>query len=284
MEDIKNLSILPGASGFGIMSIIGAIAWGLGYFGQPHILVRFMAIKSAKEVKPARIIAMIWVVISLASAVLIGMLGKPYLANLGTPLAAGAEETVFMVLVGKIFPTVFAAILLSAILAAIMSTADSQLLVTASAISGDFFKVFINKNATDKQLVTVSRMTVVGVAAVAGLFASNPESSVFEIVSHAWSGFGAAFGPIMLCSLFWRNTNAKGALAGIISGGLTALLWAYLPNIMQLFGVSQLPTIFSLYEIVPAFIVSLIFIFAVSLATGGADNNVKREFDIMRKQ
>ncbi len=283
LGDIQNLSILPGKSGFGMMSIIGAIAWGLGYFGQPHILVRFMAIKSPNEVKPARIIAMVWVVISLAAAVMVGMFGKPYLAHIGAPLAAGAEETVFMVLVGKIFPTVFAAILLSAILAAIMSTADSQLLVTASAVSGDFFKAFIKKNATDKQLVTVSRMTVVGVAVIAGLFASNPESSVFEIVSHAWSGFGAAFGPIMLCALFWKNANAKGALAGIISGGLTALIWAYLPNIVGMFGVDTLPSIFSLYEIVPAFIISIIFIVAVSLATGGADDSVKAEFESMRK-
>lgn len=284
MSDIQSFTILPSASGFGMMSVIGAIAWGLGYFGQPHILVRFMAIKSPEEVKPARIIAMIWVVISLAAAVMIGMFGKPYLAHIGAPLAAGAEETVFMVLVNKIFPTIIAAILLSAILAAIMSTADSQLLVTASAVSGDFFKAFINKNATDKQLVMVSRMTVVGVAVIAGLFASNPESSVFEIVSHAWAGFGAAFGPIMLCSLFWKNTNAKGALAGIISGGLTSLVWAYLPNIMRLFGVDSLPSIFSLYEIVPGFIVSLIFIFGVSLATGGADDAVKMEFESMKKQ
>lgn len=282
MSEIEDISLMPGAGGFGMLSIIGAIAWGLGYFGQPHILVRFMAIKSVKEIRPARIIAMVWVIISLASAVMIGLFGKPYLAHFATPLAAGSEETIFMVLVGKIFPTVFAAVLLSAILAAIMSTADSQLLVTASAVSGDFFKAFIKKDATDKQLVMVSRITVVGVAVVAGLFAANPNSSVFEIVSHAWAGFGAAFGPIMLLSLFWKNANAKGALAGVISGGCTALLWAYLPNIMALFGVEKLPALFSLYEIVPGFIVSIAFIVIVSLATGGASDEVKAEFEEMR--
>ncbi len=279
--DMSELLKIPkGGETFGVISIIGALAWGLGYFGQPHILVRFMAIKSADEVKPARIIAMIWVVISLAAAVILGLLGRPYLMQFAEPLAQGAEETIFMVLVNKMLPPIIAAVLLSAILAAIMSTADSQLLVTASAISGDFYKAFINKNANDKQLVMVSRITVVAVAVVAGLLASDPNSSVFEIVSHAWAGFGAAFGPIMLCALFWKKTNANGAIAGIISGGVTALVWAYLPNILALFGFTgSLPTIFSLYEIVPGFIVSLIFIAVLSYATGTAPKEVEAEFE-----
>lgn len=278
----ESFSILPSKDGFSMMGIIGAIAWGLGYFGQPHILVRFMAISSPKEVRPARIIAMIWVIISLASAVMVGIIGKSFLAYLGAPLAEGAQETIFMVLVGKIFPSVIAAVLLSAILSAIMSTADSQLLVTASAVSGDFYKAFIKKDADDKQLVNVSRITVVGVALIAGLFAVNPNSSVFEIVSHAWAGFGAAFGPIMLFSLFWKKTNAKGALAGIISGGVTALVWAYMSNIAGLFGIEQIPAIFSLYEIVPGFLVSIAFIVIVSLATGGADDKIIKEFEEIR--
>lgn len=274
----ESFSIMPSKDGFSLMDIIGAIAWGLGYFGQPHILVRFMAISSTKEVKPARIIAMIWVIISLTSAVAIGIIGRSYLDYLGEPLALGAEETIFIALVGKLFPVLFAAILLSAILAAIMSTADSQLLVTASAISGDFYKAFIKKDANDKQLVNISRITVIGVALIAGIFAANPDSSVFEIVSHAWAGFGAAFGPIMLFSLFWKKTNAKGALAGIISGGVTALIWAYLPNVAGLFGIN-LPSIFSLYEIVPGFIISIAFIIIVSLKTGGAEETVIKEFE-----
>jgi len=284
MADAKALITVPeGGATFGTMSIIGALAWGLGYFGQPHILVRFMAIKSPEDIKPARIIAMVWVIISLTAAVILGLLGRPYLEMFATPLADGAHETIFMVLVNEMLPSIFAAVLLSAILAAIMSTADSQLLVTASAISGDFYKAFINKNATDKQLVWVSRFTVVGVALIAGLLASNPESSVFEIVAHAWAGFGAAFGPIMLCALFWKKANAKGALAGIISGGVTALVWAYLSNILALFGFTgELPAIFSLYEIVPGFIVSLIFIVAVSYATGNAPKEVEEEFESVK--
>lgn len=271
-------------SEFGVMSIIGAIAWGLGYFGQPHILVRFMAIKDAKEIKPARRIAMVWVVVSLAAAVIIGLFGKPYLAAANVPLVQeNNPETVFMTLVSFIFHPVIAAILLSAILAAIMSTADSQLLVTASAISGDFYKAFIKKDASDKQLVWVSRLTIVAVAIIAGFFAANPESSVFEIVAHAWAGFGAAFGPIVLCSLFWKRCNAKGALAGIISGGTVSLLWAYAGNIAGWFGITTLPRIFSLYEIVPGFIVSLIFIFAVSLATEAPSKEIVSEFETVHK-
>ena len=188
-----------------------------------------------------------------------------------------------MTLVSFIFHPVVAAILLSAILAAIMSTADSQLLVTASAISGDFYKAFIKKDASDKQLVWVSRLTIVAVAIIAGFFAANPESSVFEIVAHAWAGFGAAFGPIVLCSLFWKRCNAKGALAGIISGGTVSLLWAYAGNIAGWFGITTLPRIFSLYEIVPGFIVSLIFIFAVSLATDAPSKEIVSEFETVHK-
>lgn len=267
------------ATAFSWMSIIGALAWGLGYFGQPHILIRFMSIKHSKEIRPARIIAMVWVLITMSAAIALGYLGKTYLTSLGTPLAEGAHETIFMVLVSHVFPTVLAAIFLSAILAAIMSTADSQLLVTASAVSGDFYKAFINKNASDKLLVWISRITVAVVAIVAGILASNPNSSVFEIVSHAWAGFGAAFGPIILCSLFWKRCTSKGAVAGIISGGVVALVWAYMPNIAGLFGVTNLPAIFDLYEIVPGFIVSLAMIFIVSLATKAPSKAVIEEFE-----
>ena len=286
VADLPKIMMFPdgSAESYTWMGIIGAVAWGLGYFGQPHMLVRFMAIKSPKEVRPARIIAMVWVLVSLAAAVLVGYLGRPYFDILHQPLAVGAEETIFMVSVTKIFPVVIASILLSAILAAIMSTADSQLLVAASAVSGDFYKEFINKNATDKQLVWISRLTVVGIALLAGIFAANPNSSVFEIVSHAWAGFGAAFGPIILCALFWKRTNAKGAIAGIISGGVVALVWAYMSNIAGLFGVTELPKIFSLYEIVPGFIVSLAFIFAVSLATEKPSAEMLEQFERVKTE
>lgn len=298
---IEKINILPsgGEASFGLMGIIGALAWGVGYFGQPHILARFMAIRSSKEIRPARIIAIIWVVITLAAAVIIGILAGPYLKELATAgaldkaissgvvtadgvLVAANQQKVFMVLVQQMFPTVVAGIFLSAVLAAIMSTADSQLLVTASAVSGDLYKPLFNKNATDKQLVWVSRIAIVAVAIIAGLLAIDPESSVFEIVSHAWAGFGAAFGPIIVCALFWRRCNAKGALAGVISGGVTALGWAYMPAILTAAGVN-VPGFFSLYELVPGFLVSLLFIFVVSLATEAPSAEVLAEFDSVKQ-
>ena len=297
---LGEINILPSAreSSFGAMGIIGAIAWGAGYFGQPHILSRFMAIRSSKEIKPARIIAIIWVVITLASAVIIGILANPYLKQIAAQgllnagisggivgadgaIAAGRQEYVFIIMVQQMFPTVIAGIFLSAVLAAIMSTADSQLLVTASAVSSDLYKPLFNKKASDKELVWVSRIAILVVAVVAGLLAVDPESSVFEIVSHAWAGFGAAFGPIILCALFWRRCNAKGALAGVISGGVTALLWAYMPAILKACGAG-VPSFFSLYELVPGFLISLVFIFGVSLATEAPSAEVTAEFDSVK--
>ena len=277
-----DITFAPSAA-YGISGIVGAIAWGLGYFGQPHILARFMAIKSAKEVKPARIIAMVWVVLSLFAAVSLGMMASRYLPTPTIPAPEpGNEEKIFMIMVQGMFPTVIAGVLLSAVLAAIMSTADSQLLVASSAFSTDIYQTLFNKNADDKKLVSVGRITILVIALIAFALAVNPNSSVFEIVSHAWAGFGAAFGPIILCSLFWNNCNEKGALAGIISGGAVALMWAYLPNLI--WGAGNAPAIFSLYEIVPGFIVSLAFIFIVSVATGGASDEIKAEFAAVKNE
>ena len=288
---------LKPTEGFGVMAIVGAIAWGLGYFGQPHILARFMGIRSAKEIKPARRIAMVWVILSLAAAVVVGMVAVPYIMKMfadgqitdpvslsiltADGMLEGANtQKVFMVLVQNMFGTVFAGILLSAVLAAIMSTADSQLLVASSSFSSDIYSVLINKKADDKKLVNVSRLAILVISIIAGLLALDPNSSVFEIVSHAWAGFGAAFGPIILCSLFWKGCNEKGALAGVISGGAVALLWAYIPPMIW---AENMPSLFTLYEIVPGFIVSLALIFIVSKATGGASKEVVEEFEAVKK-
>lgn len=285
-SDFSSIRLLPDgtANTFSLISIIGAIAWGAGYFGQPHILARFMAIKSSKEIRPARIIAMIWVIISLAAAVALGILAKPYLeAHFGISLQTTAEQQkVFMILVQNMFPSVVAGVLLSAILAAIMSTADSQLLVAAGSVSSDFYKPFLNKKATDKELVWVSRITVIIIAIIAGIIALDPESSVFELVSYAWAGFGSAFGPIILCALFWKRTNGKGALAGVLGGGLVSFLWRYAGAFLGWFGVSTVPKIFSLYEIVPGFLISLALIIIVSLATEKPSDEITAEFDRVR--
>jgi sodium/proline symporter len=232
-----------------LISIVSLLAWGLGYFGQPHILVRFMAIRSSSEIKQATHIAMTWVILSLAAAVLVGMVGRVYLT---TPLEGAAVETVFMVLTNDLFSSFIAGIILSAILAAIMSTASSQLLVTASSISQDFYKALLRRNATDRELVWVSRWTVVGVSIFAIILALNPNNLVLDLVAYAWAGFGASFGPTLILALFWPRMTRGGALAGIIVGGITVLVWK---NFIGL----------GLYEIVPGFILSSIAIVAVSL-------------------
>ncbi len=235
----------------GTIAILSLAAWGMGYFGQPHILARFMAIREPAEIKPARKIAMTWVVVSLACSVLVGLLGRICLPEM---LNATESETIFMVLVDKLTHPIVGGILLAAILAAIMSTADSQLLVTSSALTEDLYRVIIRPQATDRELVWVSRGTVVGVAILACSIALKPESSVLDLVSYAWAGFGSAFGPLVLISLYWKRMTYNGAVAGIIGGGLTVLVWKHLEG-----------GIFGLYEIVPGFVISALCIVLFSL-------------------
>ena len=247
--------------GIAVLTLISAIAWGLGYFGQPHILPRFMALRNSKDVRPARIIAMIWVVISLGCAVVIGTIGSGMYPGLDDP------ETILMVMQQDVFPPILAAIFLTAILAAIMSTADSQLLVVSSAISSDIYGGMINKKADQKKLLWVGRLSVIFVSIIAALLVSQPEAaegtimykineSVFKLVAFAWGGFGASFGPLMLFSLFWKRTTKPAAIAGVIVGGVTALIWWLLDG-----------GIFDVYEIVPGFLFSSIVIVVISLLT-----------------
>lgn len=249
-----------------IIVVISSLAWGLGYFGQPHILARFMAIKASSQIKQARLIAMIWVVISLSCAVIVGTVGRAFLK--ASPLAEGAEETVFMVMINALVSPVFAGILLAAILAAVMSTADSQLLVTSSAITRDFYKVLLRKKAGEKELVWISRFAVIGVAVIAYIIGLNPDSSVLRLVAYAWGGFGATFGPLVILSLSWKRMTRKGALGGIIVGGVTVIAWKQLSG-----------GIFDLYEIVPGFILSVITIVVVSLLDKKPSQEILDEFD-----
>ena len=262
--------IIPNGSNISWFVVITGLGWGLGYFGQPHILARFMAIRSSKEVRPARIIAMIWVIVSLAFAIMVGIVGVAYFK---VPLAEGAHETIFMELSKELFHPIIASILLSAILAATMSTCDSQLLVTASAISEDVYKSFIKPSATDKELINISRITVIIVAFIATFIALNPNSSIFGLVSYAWAGFGSAFGPTILLSLYWKRMTKKGAIFGILSGGLTAIIWI----ILKKFG-----GIFQIYEIVPGFIISIIVIVIISLLDKEPEQEIKEEFDLLK--
>lgn len=262
-----------GIGSFSFLTIISICAWGLGYFGQPHILARFMGIKHSKDIKPARRIAIIWVVISLSAAVILGIIGKAYMSTIVTSdeLANIDGEKIFILMVQNILTgpglAIIGGLLLTAILAAIMSTADSQLLVTSSAVSEDICKNLFKK-LTDNQLIWISRISVVVVALIAIVLASDPNSSVFDLVAYAWAGFGAAFGPAILMSLYWKRMNWQGTLAGIISGGVMVILWR---NLIK-------PYI-NLYEILPAFVVSVVMIVIVSLLTPEPEAAIQKEFD-----
>ncbi len=276
-SDPSFMSLTQGPSGtYSWQYIASNLAWGLGYFGMPHILIRFMSIKSSKLIRKSRIIAMVWVIITLFAAVMIGALGKVYLQHIGVDALEGAaSETIFMVMVQHLAPGFIAGILLCAIIAAIMSTSDSQLLVTASAASNDIYKAVINKGASEKQLLILSRIAVLAVAAIAFLLALNPENSVMGLVSYAWAGFGAAFGPAMLLSLYWKRMTASGAIAGIVTGGVVVVAWnQWLGKILLVAEDGS-----TVYELLPAFILSTIVIVVVSLLSPAPSDKVIKQFD-----
>ncbi len=272
----KNFQELAGTElkAFDGMGIISALAWGLGYFGMPHIIVRFMGIRSNSEVGKARRIGIIWMIISYIGAILIGTLGTVYLKKFGITLDSVSAETVFSETMKNMYPAFIAGIFLCAILAASMSTADSQLLAASSAVSQDIFKGLIKKNAEEKEVMIISRFTVFLIALIALLLSLNPNSSIFSLVSFAWSGFGGTFGPLILLSLYWKRTTAPGAIAGLICGGITDVVWHYIP--------ASVAKIFGLYEILPAFIVCLVVTVLVSLLTK-PDAEVLTKFEEYKK-
>ncbi len=269
-----------------LVYVISQLAWGLGYCGMPHILVRFMAVSSEKELKKSKVIAIIWVALSLSFAVIIGIVGRAFLypTVLGVTNDVSAEN-VFIELITKLFvddlslPFV-GGLFLCGVLAAIMSTADSQLLVTASAVAEDLFKGIFKKDATEKTVLNVSRATVVVIAILAYLISLNPNSSVMGLVSNAWAGFGAAFGPIVILSLYWKRVNLSGALAGIISGAATVIIWDYIP-IFE--GGVTLGDKTGLYSLAIGFILSLVLIVIVSLVTKKPSDEIVQEFEDMKK-
>lgn len=272
----KNFQELAGTElkAFDGMGIISALAWGLGYFGMPHIIVRFMGIRSNSEVGKARRIGIIWMIISYIGAILIGTLGTVYLKKFGITLDSVSAETVFSETMKNMYPAFIAGIFLCAILAASMSTADSQLLAASSAVSQDIFKGLIKKNAEEKEVMIISRFTVFLIALIALLLSLNPKSSIFNLVSFAWSGFGGTFGPLILLSLYWKRTTAPGAIAGLICGGITDVVWHYIP--------ASVAKIFGLYEILPAFIVCLVVTVVISLLTK-PDAEVLTKFEEYKK-
>lgn len=262
---------------FSAMSVISALAWGLGYFGMPHIIIRFMGIRSNAEIKTARRVGTVWMVIAYIGTFIIGSLGTVYLAggDLANPLmilSGGKEETVFSATMQQMYPAFIAGLFLCAILAASMSTADSQLLSASSAVSLDIYKGLINKDADEKTVMNVSRITVLVIAAIAFVLSLNPASSIFGLVSYAWAGFGSTFGPLVILALFWRGMTNKGAIAGLIAGGVTVVLWHNLKG-----------GIFNVYEILPGFIACLVFAVAVSLLDRNKNPEMLAEFDAYKK-
>ncbi|MCG7312859.1 sodium/proline symporter PutP [Priestia flexa] len=248
-----------------VVGIISFLAWGLGYFGQPHIIVRFMAISSIKELKPARRIGMGWMIISIIGAMFTGLIGIAYVDQTATTLAD--PETIFIKFAQVLFHPFITGFLLAAILAAIMSTISSQLLVTSSAITEDFYKAFFRRKATDKELVLVGRLSVLGVAIIGILLSLNPNDTILGLVGYAWAGFGSAFGPAVLLSLYWKNMTRWGALAGMIVGAATVLIWVNVPGLSE-----------ALYEMIPGFVLSFLAVVVVSLLTKDPSTKVQGTF------
>lgn len=270
------------ASTYGALSIVSTLAWGLGYFGMPHILLRFMAIEDDSKLKVSRRIATIWVVFSMFIAIFIGIVGYSVTKAGKIPLlGTNAEaETIIIKLSDLlsqygIFFAIVAGLVLAGILASTMSTADSQLLAAASSMSHDLIQDFFRVKLSPKAAMTAARTTVIGIAIVGIFLAWNPNSSVFNIVSFAWAGFGAAFGPLVLFSLFWKRTNKAGAIAGMIAGGVMVFVWKYL--------VAPLGGAWSIYELLPAFLVSCLVIVVVSLATNPPAKEIVEEFEAVGK-
>lgn len=267
---------------YGIITIISTCAWGLGYFGMPHILLRFMAISDEKKLKTSRRIASIWVVISMFVAIAIGIIGYSVSKAGKIPMFSSnsESETVIIRLAGLLGNNGFllslvAGVVLAGILACTMSTADSQLLTAASGVSQNLLQDFLKIKLSTKASMRAARLTVIGIALVAILMAWNPDSSVFTIVSFAWAGFGASFGPVMLFSLFWKRSNLQGALAGMLSGGIMVFVWKYC--------VRPMGGIWDIYELLPAFLVACIAIIIVSLATAPPSKEICSQFDSIGK-
>lgn len=265
----ENLTLF--ASTATVAGVISLLAWGLGYFGQPHIIVRFMAISSVKETTSARRIGIGWMILSLAGAIATALVGIAYIQqNPETAPRLTDSETIFILMGQILFHPFVAGVMLAAILAAIMSTISSQLIVTSSALVEDIYKALFNKTATDEHYVFLGRMAVLLVSVVAAVLAWNPNNSILDLVGFAWAGFGAAFGPIILLALYWRKLTNYGALIGMVSGAVVAFVWGKVESLSSL-----------LYEIVPGFTVCLLVAVIVSLVTYKEDKEVQAEFNEM---
>ena len=275
IQQVANGAPVFGAAGsYGFLTIISTLSWGLGYFGMPQVLLRFMAIRKTDELVRARRIATVWVVISLTAAVLIGLMGRAMFPVHETLNTASGAENVFIVLSRHLLPPLLAGLVMAGILAATISSSDSYLLIAASAVSLNIFKGILKKDASDKQVMTMSRVILLLIAVVGVVIAMDENSVIFTIVSFAWAGFGAVFGPIMLFSLFWKRTTQAGAVAGMVTGGVMVFLWKL--------ALKPLGGVFGIYELFPAFVLSCLVILVVSLLTPVPSAQIQQEFDLAR--
>lgn len=265
------------ATSYSLLDIVSTLAWGLGYFGMPHILLRFMAIEDEKKLVLSRRIASVWVVIAMTASIVIGMVGLGMTKAGALEFLSGSSSETLIVRVASliaqhgVLAAILAGLILAGILAATMSTADSQMLAAASSVSQNILQEFGHMKLTEKQSLFAARLTIICISVVGVVLARDPNSSVFGIVSFAWAGFGGSFGAVVLCSLFWKRCNWQGALAGMLSGGLMVFVWKYI--------ISPLGGVFGIYELLPAFLVSLVVCVVVSLVTPAPSAEIEAEFD-----
>ncbi len=269
---VGNTPIFGAAAPYGFLSVVSMMAWGLGYFGMPQVLLRFMAIRREDELKRSRRIAMVWVVISLAVAVMIGIIGRQVFPTLlGT---ASDAENIFIALSTSFLPPILAGFVMAGILAATISSSDSYLLIAASSVAKNIYQGVCRKKATDKQVMWVSRITLLVIALIALLLALDEDSIIFNIVSFAWAGFGATFGPLVLFSLFWKRTNREGAIAGMIGGAAMVFIWKLL--------IRPAGGVWGIYELLPAFLFASLCIVVVSLLTPPPSREIEEDFDAVK--
>ena len=268
---VNGLAAFGDAKTYSVLTICSALAWGLGYFGMPQVLLRFMAIRKPSELKMSRRIATVWVVISLFIAVLIGVIGRALFNNNESLNSASSAESIFLFISQSFLPPLLAGVIMAGVLAATISSSDSYLLIAASAFSKNIYGGLFRRKANDKEIMLVSRIILIAISIIGVVIAWNENSVIFKIVSFAWAGFGATFGPLMLFSLFWKRTNQIGAIAGMLVGGITVFVWKLVLN--------PLGGVFAIYELLPAFILSCITIVVVSLLTKAPEKDVLDKFD-----
>jgi sodium/proline symporter len=267
------------AESYGLLHVISTLAWGLGYFGMPHILLRFMAIEDEKKLTLSRRVASVWAAVAMAIAIMIGIVGRALSGQGLIEQLSGSDSETIIVKVANllsthgVLPALMAGLILAGILASTMSTADSQLLAASSSVSQNILQEALHMNLSKKNSMLVARLTVVVIAILGVMIARDPNSSIFGIVSFAWAGFGAAFGPVVICALFWKRTTFPGALSGMITGGIFVFLWKYL--------VRPLGGVFDIYELLPAFVVGLVVIVVVSLLTKAPSKEILDEFELV---